>query len=258
MSNWPFRPSSRVFRSYLFFFCAFLILGAGSRFSLAVQEASERRDFKPLNRFPRMVHEYFVQQLRELEEKANQRREGLSTRADAEAYVRSVRNRIQQSFGPWPEKTPLNPRITGVVERDGYRIENIIFESRPGFLVTANLYVPEGRTFPLPGVVGTCGHSSNGKAEEAYQSFAQGLARMGYVVLLYDPISQGERLQYTNENLVPPFLQGRFMQTLVSILLWILLGLISYITYKEVVLILFSPILNFFDKFFISITFILN
>jgi len=82
-----------------------------------------------------------------------------------------------------------------------YKIEKIIFESRPNFLVTANLYIPKGRTFPRPGVVGTCGHSANGKAAEAYQSFAQGLARQGYVVLLYDPIGQGERLQYPGEDL---------------------------------------------------------
>ena len=56
----------------------------------------------------------------------------------------------------------------------------MIFGSRPGFLVTANLYVPRGRKFPLPGVVGSCGHSANGKAAEPYQSFAQGLAGLGY------------------------------------------------------------------------------
>jgi cephalosporin-C deacetylase-like acetyl esterase len=95
----------------------------------------------------------------------------------------------------------LKPRITGVVERDQYRIEKVIFESRPNFLVTANLYVPKGRDFPLPGVVGTCGHSTNGKAAGVYQSFAQGLARQGYVVLIFDPIGQGERLQYVNESL---------------------------------------------------------
>jgi cephalosporin-C deacetylase-like acetyl esterase len=148
-----------------------------------------------------MVQEYFVKQLSEVEAKADRRRSSLSTRADAEAYVSEVREKIQESFGPWPEKTPLNPQITGVVDRDGYKIEKLIFESRPGFLVTANLYVPKGREFPLPGVVGTCGHSSNGKAAEAYQSFAQGLARMGYVVLLYDPLGQGERLQYPNQEL---------------------------------------------------------
>jgi len=149
----------------------------------------------PLNRFPRMVQEHYVQRLRAVEARANQRRDALKTKADAEAYVRDVRARIQQCFGPWPEKTPLNARVTRIVERDTYRIENVIFESRPGFLVTANLYVPKGK-LPAPGVVGSCGHSANGKAIDAYQSFAQGLARQGYVCLLFDPIGQGERLQY--------------------------------------------------------------
>ena len=153
------------------------------------------------NRFPRMVHEYFVWHLKQLEETANKRRSAIKTAAEAEAYIRDVRGKIQLSFGPWPEKTPLNPRVVKVIEHDTYKIENIIFESRPNFLVTANLYIPKGRRFPLPGVVGTCGHSVNGKASEFYQSFAQGLARLGYVVLIYDPIGQGERLQYPDENL---------------------------------------------------------
>jgi len=167
-----------------------------------VQASSSNNDsIVPLNRFPRMVQEYFVKSARRVEQQANQRRAALNTRADAQAYVNDVRERIQQSFGPWPEKTPLKPRITGVIERADYKIEKIIFESRPNFLVTANLYVPKGRKFPLPGVVGTCGHSTNGKASEFYQSFSQGLAKQGYVVLIYDPIGQGERLQYPDENL---------------------------------------------------------
>jgi dienelactone hydrolase/pimeloyl-ACP methyl ester carboxylesterase len=176
---------------------------------LAFQNAANaERELEPLNRYPHMVQEYFVDQLRRVEAKADRRRNLLSTRADAEAYVRSVRARIQDSFGPWPAKTPLNPSITGVIERDGYIIEKLLFESRPNFFVTANLYIPKGRKFPLPGVVGTCGHSSNGKASEFYQSFAQGLARQGYVVILYDPISQGERLQYTNDQLESEFGPG--------------------------------------------------
>ena len=156
---------------------------------------------EPLNRFPRMVQEYFVRSVRRVESQANTRRAALKTRADAEAYVRDVQEKIQQSFGPWPDRTPLKPYITDTIERDAYKIENIIFESRPNFLVTANLYIPKGRAFPLPGVVGTCGHSATGKMISVYQSFAQGLARQGYVVLIYDPISQGERLQYPDENL---------------------------------------------------------
>jgi dienelactone hydrolase/pimeloyl-ACP methyl ester carboxylesterase len=148
-----------------------------------------------------MVQEYFVEQVRRVDQQVDQRYGALASRQDAQAYVRQVQEKIQRCFGPWPEKTPLNPRVTGVVERDAYRIEKVVFESRPSFLVTANLYIPKGRDVPLPGVVGTCGHSNNGKAYLQYQSFAQGLARQGYVVLIFDPIGQGERLQYPNEKL---------------------------------------------------------
>ncbi|MCP4784199.1 MAG: prolyl oligopeptidase family serine peptidase [Fuerstiella sp.] len=160
-------------------------------------------DFERLNRFPRMVHEFFVRQVRESGRRHSLQLSQLKTKADAESYVLSAQERIHKSFGPEPERTPLNPRITGTVERDAYRIENVIFESRPGFPVTANLYIPKGRTGPMPAVVGTCGHSTNGKAAGAYQSFAQGLARLGYVCLVYDPIGQGERLQYVNDDLAP-------------------------------------------------------
>ncbi len=147
-----------------------------------------------------MVQEYFVDRLREVERKRLEVFDALSSQADAEAHVRSVRDRVARSFGPLPEKTPLKPRITGGFERDTYRVENVLFESRPGFLVSANLYLPNSDG-PAPGVVGTCGHSSNGKAGDTYQAFAQGLARQGYVVLLFDPIGQGERQQYLDYEL---------------------------------------------------------
>lgn len=152
----------------------------------------------PLNRFPRSVQEYYVQRVRAVEQAANARRAALRSKADAERYVAEVRAKIAQCFGPFPEKTPLNARVTAIHERDGYKIENVIFESRPGFPVTANLYVPTGRKQPLPGVVGACGHSDSGKAGGSYQMFAQGLARQGYVTLIFDPMGQGERTQYTD------------------------------------------------------------
>jgi dienelactone hydrolase len=157
----------------------------------------------PLNRFPRMVQEFFVARENELHQRRLKTLAALTTRAEAEAYVRSLRERIRLSFGPHPEKTPLNPRVTRVVDRDAYRIENVLFESRPGFLVSANLYVPKGRSFPRPGVVASCGHSVNGKAIDTYQAFCQGLARLGYVVLIIDPIGQGERMQYVDANWKP-------------------------------------------------------
>ena len=184
-----------------------LSLGLGSAPQLPAQTAKAKAgaaaEIAPLNRFPRMVQEYFVEQVRAVETLAEKRRAGLQSKADAEAYVKEVRAKIQQCFGPWPEKTPLNPRVTDTIGRDAYTIEKVIFESRPNFPVTANLYLPKGRKSPAPGVVGVCGHSLNGKGEDAYQSFAQGLARMGYVCLIFDPIGQGERLQYVTEDFKP-------------------------------------------------------
>ena len=174
----------------------FGLVGLSLLENLVIQELSAApaaSNPKPeaLNRFPRMVQEYFVRRVREQEAKTIERLDSLKTKADAEEYVHSVQKRIREAFGPNPERTALNARITKTTDRNTYSIENITFESRPGFLVTANLYLPKEIKQPAPAVVGTCGHSRNGKAETAYQSFSQGLARKGYVVLIYDPIGQG-------------------------------------------------------------------
>ena len=149
-----------------------------------------------INRFPRMVQEFFVDQVRAADRRNHRAIMGLKTRDEALRYVESAKRRCRRAFGPNPKRTELNARTTRIVERDGYRIENVIFESRPGFPVTANLYIPSYLKGPAPAVVGTCGHSTNGKAAEPYQSVAQGLARLGFVCLIYDPIGQGERIQY--------------------------------------------------------------
>ncbi len=153
-----------------------------------------------LNRFPRVMQEFLVDQVAGANQQSSLAKAKLETRQQAQEYVRLVREKIALCFGPLPEKTDLQSRTTGVVERDGYRIENIIFESRPNFPVTANLYLPKA-VGTVPAVVGTCGHSSNGKAAGTYQAFAQGLARLGYACLIFDPIGQGERLQYVDEHL---------------------------------------------------------
>ena len=74
-----------------------------------------------------------------------------------------VRTRFIAALGGFPEKTPLNGRVTGKAERDGYRIEKVLYESRPDHHVTAVLYLPQGRG-PFPGVIMPMGHSTNGKA----------------------------------------------------------------------------------------------
>jgi len=160
-------------------------------------------DLEALNRYPRMMQNYFGRKVVERENAAEAAQADIRTRAAAEKYVQETTKKVRQCFGPLPEKTPLNPRVTARVERDVYTIENVIFESRPNFPVTGNLYLPKNRRGPTPAVVGLCGHALNGKAGGTYQSFAQGLARLGYIVFIIDPIGQGERFQYVDTDLKP-------------------------------------------------------
>ncbi len=111
-----------------------------------------------------------------------------------------IRQNLHKHFGEFPERTPLNPKITGKLEYEKYTIEKVIFESQPGFFVTANLYVPKDREFPVPGVVFPLGHSDIGKSRDAYHMSGLGLVLKGYVVLVFDPIGQGERSEYIDEN----------------------------------------------------------
>ncbi len=119
----------------------------------------------------------------------------IQTRADAELRQQQVRTKIRRMIGALPTtRSPLNAKSAGTLERDGFRIEKIIFESLPAFYVTANVYIPASGAGPFPAVVMTPGHSPTGKAGE-YQ-LAANFARNGIAALAYDPMSEGERLQY--------------------------------------------------------------
>jgi len=122
---------------------------------------------------------------------------GLSTAAQIRARQASVQKSMVELIGGLPsEKTPLNARITGGFSRDGYRVENIIFESQPGMRVTANLYLPTVGKGPYPAVLGVAGHSVNGKASATYQAAFIGFAKQGFAVFAFDPPGQGERSEY--------------------------------------------------------------
>jgi len=121
----------------------------------------------------------------------------IQTRAQAEARQRAVRAKILTLIGGLPEKTPLNAKSMGTTQAEGFRIEKILFESQPNFPVTALLYLPDrplGQGSRLPAIIVAPGHGPSGKASDF--PFAALFARNGFAVLSYDPIGQGERLQY--------------------------------------------------------------
>lgn len=118
-------------------------------------------------------------------------------REPLEAWQRRTRAACLEALGRFPERTALNARVTATVARDGYRIEKVLFESRPHFSVTALLFLPDPARFapPYPGLLIPCGHSAEGKALPGYQRGGVLAAANGMAALIYDPIDQGERLQ---------------------------------------------------------------
>ncbi|HEO71126.1 MAG TPA: hypothetical protein ENN80_07675, partial [Candidatus Hydrogenedentes bacterium] len=151
-----------------------------------------------------MLDRYF----QALSEAAFERRravyEEVKTPEDCAAYQERLHAFYVEQLGGWPERTPLNAQVVGAEAKDGYRLEKVIYESRPDFFVTALLHLPDADP-PYPGVLVPCGHSSNGKASEAYQRACILLARHGMAALCYDPIGQGERhqvLDHTGKVLV--------------------------------------------------------
>lgn len=122
----------------------------------------------------------------------------LETPEQLDRYQRETRSKLQAALGEFPARTPLKPRVAGVLERGDYAIEKIIFESRPNYFVTANAYVPRRQPAPYPAVLAPVGHWGLGKGFEEYQRLGAYLARRGYLVLVYDVPGQGERRQYFN------------------------------------------------------------
>lgn len=119
-----------------------------------------------------------------------------------------ARETFWRLIGGEPRRTPLNARVTGKIERPGYVLEKIVFESSPRVAVSANLYIPTTGKPPYPGVLFQMGHGWAGKAASTYQKCCQGLARLGYLVLGFDPMGQGERIAYRDPSGTRPRLDS--------------------------------------------------
>ena len=144
----------------------------------------------------------FYNRLFSLDADADDIWEKVKTVDEFDSLRAEMRRKMLRRIGGMPAKTPLNAKITGVVRRSGYRIEKIIFESRPGMFVTGNLYLPDESRFPAPhpAAIEVCGHSRAGKNSPKYQRVGVLCAKNGVAVFIVDPLGQGERLQSQEED----------------------------------------------------------
>jgi len=170
---------------------------------LAAQSGSSSLDLRVIRGTPleinyrHMLPDYLQRLASEATEKRLLRLNSIQSEADFKNWQETNRKKFLELIGGLPEeRAPLNAKVVGELAREGYVVRKVIFESLPEFYVTANLYVPTTGQAPYPAVLAPCGHSENGKAYDIYQHLFIGLAKRGYVVLSYDPLGQGERLQY--------------------------------------------------------------
>jgi cephalosporin-C deacetylase-like acetyl esterase len=110
------------------------------------------------------------------------------------ARKKKIRERLAQAYGEFPaQPCDLDPQIIGTIERDGYRIERLIFQSRPGIWVTANAYVPTADDGKRAAVLSVHGHWPWARVDPVPHARAVGLAKLGYFVLAVDAFGAGER-----------------------------------------------------------------
>ena len=124
----------------------------------------------------------------------------IKTIEDWNAKKTQYRKQLSEMLGldPFPERTPLKVKITGVVKHDEFEVKNLHYQSSPKLYVTANLYLPKKINRPAPAILYVCGHGRvkingiNYGNKTHYQHHGAWFARNGYVCLVIDTIQLGE------------------------------------------------------------------
>lgn len=117
----------------------------------------------------------------------------IQNREQWEAYRDERIKRLRESLAQFPDPPQkLNVKTTGVIDGDGFRIENVVYETRPGDWVTGNLYVPNPPRKSMPGILIAHAHHAPKKQGEM-QDMGMTWARAGCQVLVIDQVGYGER-----------------------------------------------------------------
>lgn len=117
----------------------------------------------------------------------------IESRSDWEQRRSQLRAGLLKALGGFPASDcDLEPKNFGTLQRDGYRVEKIAFQTRPGIWMTANAYVPD-RPGKLPAILHVHGHWKGAKQDPVVQARCIGSAKHGFFVLCVDAFGAGER-----------------------------------------------------------------
>lgn len=142
-------------------------------------------------------------------EQVRTNREGADFRAPATAAAwrdraAHLREQMKVTLGLWPAppKTPLDPKVYGRIERDGYTIEKVVLETLPGFTLSGNLYRPSpAPAGKVPAVLCPHGHWEVGRMQDDVQHRCIRWAKLGAVVFMYDMVGYNDSKPFTHEFL---------------------------------------------------------
>lgn len=143
----------------------------------------------------RMIAEDVQRRLRESNERSSAAWKNISSRAEWEQFRTAKLAALRNSLGQPATPGPLRQRVTGKLRGEGYRIENLVFQSRPGLWITANLYRPDKPRALMPGILISHAHHTP-KEHGELQDMGVTWARAGCLVLVMDHLGHGERRQH--------------------------------------------------------------
>lgn len=125
----------------------------------------------------------------------------LKTKSDWHKRQQTVRKKLDELIGVFPKKGALEPEVTDVVKKDGYRIEKIVYQPTPGYYETGCLYIPDNLKGKAPAILNVMGHDQPGFREQYYQVIITNLLKKRMIVFAIDPPGQGEHVQYYDSAL---------------------------------------------------------
>ncbi len=145
-----------------------------------------------------MIEKYFRTQVKQI---ADDPLKGITSKAEWEKRRPELRKQFLAMMGldPLPERTKLNAKVTGTVDGEGFVVEKLVFESRPGLFVTANVYSPKAKgDKKYPAILYVCGHGNviedkiSYGSKAYYQYHPAWFAAHGYVCVVLDTLQLGE------------------------------------------------------------------